>query len=364
MRKYTLILSAVSIFLSLCALKAQVNNLVVNGSFENTTHPPCGPGEYKRASGISSSNNTSVDIYSVQSYSNDYSVPDNYMGSQLSNGGSNYAGIVAFYADEAGIFKTVPGYQKYSEYIQLELNTPLTAGTPYQINFNISLAERSAYAVSGLGVYLSSEKLDIDNNSFLNVTPHLIACEIVTQTNWETVNGTYVAKGGEKFLTLGCFNLCMDTIKIIPEFTNNSRKAYYFIDEVSVVQEDQPKEDLTSVLYGNCFRLQELSFEPNQSTILPESYAELNELSRFLRTYPFLVVYIDGYTDEINTTAEISNEQLSEARSLEVKKYLTAYGVRGDQLKARGFGSTNPIDPYSINNIKNERVEITVCVTE
>lgn len=364
MKKYTLILSTVSLFIFACALKAQNNNLVVNGSFENTSHPPCGSGEYKRASGISSSNNTSVDLYSVQSYSNDFSVPDNYMGNQLSQGGSNYAGIVAFYADEAGIFKTVPGYQKYSEYIQLELSTPLTSGTPYQINFNISLAERSAYAVSGLGVYLSSEKLDIDNNSFLNITPHLIACEIVTQTDWETVNGTYVAKGGEKFITLGCFNLCMDTIKIIPEFTNNSRKAYYFIDEVSVVSEEKPKEDLTSVLYGNCFRLQELSFEPNESTILPESYTELKELSRFLRTYPFLVVYIDGYTDDVNTGKEISNEQLSEARSLEVKKYLTAYGVRGDQLRTRGFGSTNPIDPYSVNSLKNERVEITVCVTE
>jgi len=364
MKKYPLILSVVFLFIFSFTFKAQVNNLVVNGSFENTTHPPCGSGEYKRANGISSSNNTSVDLYSVQSNSNDYSVPDNYMGSQLSQGGSNYAGIVAFYADEAGVFKTVPGYQQYSEYIQLELSTPLTAGTPYQINFNVSLAEKSAYAVSGLGVYLSSEKVDIDNNSFLNVTPHLIACEIVTQTSWETVSGTYVAKGGEKYLTLGCFNLCMDTIKVIPAFTNNSRKAYYYIDEISVLSEDKPKEDLTSVLYGNCFRLQELNFEPDQSSILPESYTQLKELAHFLRTYPFLVVYIDGYTDDINTGMEISTEQLSEERSLEVKKYLTAYGVRGDQLKTRGFGSTNTLDQYSVNSLKNERVEITVCVTE
>lgn len=359
MKTLTSIFSAVFILIFL-SLKAQDNNLVMNGSFETVSHPPCGSGEYKKANGISSANNTSVDLYSVQSSSNDYSVPDNYMGTQLSQGGSNYAGIVAYYADEAGVFKTAPGYQQYSEYIQLELNNALVAGSSYLVNFNISLAERSAYAVSGLGVYLSSDKIDIQNNSFLNVTPHLVACEIVTQTDWETVSGTYVAKGGEKYLTVGCFNLCMDTIKLIPKYSNNSRKAYYYIDEVTVIPDNQPKEDVTSVLYGNCFRLQELSFEPDKSGILPESHEELKELAHFLRTYPFLTVYIDGHTDEVSE----NSESLSEERALEVKKYLTAYGVRGDQLRTRGFGNTTPIDPSNEKNLRNERVEITVCVTD
>lgn len=361
MKKHISILSAACFFI-FCTLEAQNNNLVLNGSFENTSYPPCAPGDYKKASGISSANNTSVDLYSVQSCSDDYNVPDNYMGSQLSHDGSNYVGIIAYYADEAGLFKTVPGYQKYSEYIQLELSTPLLEGKPYTISFNASLAERSAYAVSGLGAYLSSEKTDIHNNSFLNVTPNLIACEMVTETDWETVSGTYVAKGGEKFLTLGCFKVCMDTVKIIPELTNNSRMAYYYIDEVSVTPEEKPKEDISSVLYGNCFRLQELNFEPDKSTILAGSYEELRELAHFLRTYPTLIVYIDGHTNE--TTETEDREQLSVERAMEVKKYLVANGVRADQLKTRGFGSTAPIDISDNKNIKNERVEITVCISE
>ena len=183
MKKYAFIFNVTCFFIFTVVLKAQDNNLVVNGSFENISTVPCGPGEYKKANGVSSANNTSVDLFSVQSYSDNFGVPDNYMGNQSSQAGSNYAGIVAFYADEAGIFKTVPGYQRYSEYIQLELSTNLIAGKPYQINFNASLAEKSAYAVSGLGVYLSSEKLDIKSNTILNITPHLVACEIIDKTD-------------------------------------------------------------------------------------------------------------------------------------------------------------------------------------
>ena len=52
--------------------------------------------------------------------------------------------------------------------------------------------------------------------------------------NWIKVTGTYTAKGGEKYLTIGCFSaaLGLDTLRI--STCTFCDEAYYFIDDVSV----------------------------------------------------------------------------------------------------------------------------------
>jgi outer membrane protein OmpA-like peptidoglycan-associated protein len=358
--KSIFILTAAAIFSFGGIATAQTtSNLVVNGSFEKTTDRVNGWGDHRLADGLSSSNNTTVDLYSADACGDDYGVPNNYMGTQGSKEGNNYAGIIAYMADDVGLFKTKPGYRKYSEYIQMSLAEPLVAGKAYVITFSASLAEKSAYAVSGLGVYFTTDKMDVENNAFLNVVPHVITTEIVTGMEWTTFTGTYVAAGGEKFITLGCFNNYMEVQKIVAPNTNNSRKAYYFIDEVSLAPQIVAPEDMTSVLTGSCYRLEDLNFETDKAVILPTSYDELNSLARFLKTYPYLVVYVDGHTDKTGTDAH--NDKLSEDRAKSVKAYLTSKGVKEDRLKTRGYGESQPIDMTAENSLANRRVEITIC---
>jgi len=348
-----------ALLITASALNAQVaNNLVTNGSFENSKKIH-GWGEYYKADSITSSNNTTVDLYSKNSCESDFSVPQSYMGNQEAKSGYNYAGITAFYADDAGFLKTKPGYRKYSEYLQMPLTEPLIAGKAYTISFNASLAERSAYAVSGMGIYFSKEKVDVKNNAFLNVTPHMVTTEIMTSQDWVTYSGTYVATGGEKYLTLGCFNDYMDTLKVIPPNTNNSRKAYYFIDDVSLAPVVEKIDGITSILIGECFRLDNLNFETDKAVIMAGSFDELNSLVSFLKTYPYIMVYIDGHTDKTGTDAH--NDKLSEERASAVVKYLTDHGISGKRMKARGYGETSPIDTTSENSLANRRVEITIC---
>lgn len=338
---------------------AQSSNLVRNGSFETTDGHVSGWGDADAADSVTSSNNTSVDLYSADACGKDFDVPANYMGNQGSKEGSNYAGIIAYMADDYGLFKAKPGYRKYSEYIQMALTEPLVAGKAYVITFSASLAERSAYAVSGLGVYFTNDKVDVSNNAFLNVTPHVVTTEIVTGTEWTTFTGVYVANGGEKYVTLGCFDGYMEIQKIVAPNTNNSRKAYYYIDDVSLAPQLIPAEDLTSVLTGSCYRLKDLNFELDQAVILPTSYDELNSLARFLKTYPYLVVYIDGHTDKTGTDAH--NDKLSEDRAASVRTYLTGKGIKADRMKVRGYGESQPIDFSTENSLANRRVEITIC---
>ncbi|MEO5645441.1 MAG: OmpA family protein [Bacteroidia bacterium] len=340
---------------------AQSNNLVRNGSFEATDGHVSGWGDYDAADSVSSSNNTTVDLYSADACGKDFDVPDNYMGTQGSKEGSHYAGIIAYMADDYGLFKAKPGYRKYSEYIQMALTEPLVAGKAYVITFSASLAERSAYAVSGLGVYFTNDKMDVSNNAFLNVIPHVVTTEIVTGTEWTTFTGVYVATGGEKYVTLGCFDNYMEVQKVVAPNTNNSRKAYYYIDDVSLAPQlvPTPAEDLTSVLTGSCYRLKDLNFELDKSVILPTSYDELNSLARFLKTYPYLVVYIDGHTDKTGTDAH--NDKLSEERAAAVRTYLTSKGIKENRMQVRGYGESQPIDFSSENSLANRRVEITIC---
>lgn len=345
--------------LAMISATAQDSNMIMNGSFESTEGKVHGRAEYDRALNISSSNNTSVDLYSTDACRSDFDVPENYWGNQGSKTGNNYAGIIAYYGDERGIFKTKPGYQKYTEYIQFDLTEPLVAGKAYNVTFNLSLAERSAYAVSGIGVYFTRDKLDVQNNAFLDVVPHIVSANVVTGTDWNVFSATYVAKGGERYMTLGCFDDYMRVQKVIPENTNNSRKAYYFIDDVSVTPSVISDDNVDIILAGGCYRLKHLNFETDKAAILPESFDELNQLSNFLQTYPFIYVYIDGHTDKVGSDAH--NNQLSQDRAAAVRKYLTDSGVTDARMKTRAFGETEPIENTEEPSNTNRRVEITIC---
>lgn len=355
------ILTAIAALVFITAT-AQENNLVMNGSFEATNGKVHGRAEYYKADSISSSNNTTIDLYTTDACGSDFAVPNNYMGSQGSKNGENYVGITAYYGQETGILNNQPGYQKYSEYIQFVLREPMVAGKAYTVTFNLSLAERSAFAVSGLGVYFTKEKMNEKKNCYLDVTPHIIATELLTNTEWSSFTGTYVAKGGERFMTLGCFEDYMMVGKVIPPNTNNSRKAYYYIDNVGVSPVIIPVDDIATILAGGCYRLKNLNFETDKSVILPESYSELDELAKFLKAYPSILVHIDGHTDKVGT--DVHNEQLSKARADAIRAYLVSAGVSDKRMKTRAFGETEPIENTEQPSMENRRVEITICGQE
>ncbi|MBC7861681.1 MAG: OmpA family protein [Bacteroidia bacterium] len=358
--KATKTLTGIAAFLAgAVSLFAQEKNLVMNGSFENTSGKIRSTGTYYLADSISSSNNTTVDLFSKEACGHDYDIPTNYMGTQESKSGNNYAGIIAFYADDAGVFKTKPGYRKYSEYIQLSCNAPLVAGKAYTVSYAISLAEKSAYAVSGFGIYFSKEKTDVKNNAFLKIVPQAVSFAILGNTEWTTLTGTYVASGGERYLTLGCFQNEMDTLKIIAANTNNSRKAYYYIDDVSVIEEINPLKDLSMVSAGACYQLNNLQFETDKAVILPGSFTEMKSLSDFLKSHQEVVVYISGYTDKTGTDEH--NNKLSEQRAAAVKEYLVKDGIEQNRMKTKGYGEKHTIDKQNENSLVNRRVEITIC---
>jgi len=70
--------------------------------------------------------------------------------------------------------------------------------------------------------------------------------------------------------------------------------------------------------------------------------------------------YVDGFTDNIGTSAR--NKKLSQARAQSVVNLLIKFGVSKDRLIARGFGKEYPKCTNSTEEGRqcNRRVEVSI----
>ncbi|WP_052668975.1 OmpA family protein [Nitriliruptor alkaliphilus] len=101
-------------------------------------------------------------------------------------------------------------------------------------------------------------------------------------------------------------------------------------------------------------------FAVDESTLLPEAEARLDDIVEVLEFYPDAPVEIVGHTD--SDGAADYNQDLSERRAQAVADYVTAAGVDASRLTVVGRGET---DPVATNNTaegkqQNRRVEILI----
>ena len=104
--------------------------------------------------------------------------------------------------------------------------------------------------------------------------------------------------------------------------------------------------------------LDNIQFEYNKATLLPESQTTLDLLASKLTAYPKVKIKLLGHTD--NTGEEASNQKLSVARALSVKNYLIKKGIPIHQLSSEGRGEKEPLksNDNEANRAINRRVEI------
>jgi OmpA-OmpF porin, OOP family len=75
-------------------------------------------------------------------------VPNNDVGYQYAHTGNSYALIASFMSPYADY----PYYSNFRNYIQVQLSSPLLAGTKYCVVWFVSLADTSKYACSDWGL--------------------------------------------------------------------------------------------------------------------------------------------------------------------------------------------------------------------
>jgi len=133
--------------------------------------------------------------------------------------------------------------------------------------------------------------------------------------------------------------------------------SYYFIDDVSLVPSTEKEmkaasKDTLSIAPGKKLSFNSIHFPPNDSTLSPDSYSQLDAIVAAMKKQPNLKVEIDGHTDNSGTAEK--NQTLSEARARAVANYFISKGILPKRITTKGFGSSKPI---STDQNKNRRVE-------
>jgi OOP family OmpA-OmpF porin len=81
-------------------------------------------------------------------------------------------------------------------------------------------------------------------------------------------------------------------------------------------------------------------FDTDSAVLKAQSYAELDNMARFLADVPSARGVVEGHTDNVGSDAY--NVKLSQRRADAVRKYLMDKGVAGSRLEAKGLGETQP----------------------
>lgn len=112
---------------------------------------------------------------------------------------------------------------------------------------------------------------------------------------------------------------------------------------------------------GMLVTLGDVLFEFNRAEVKPGAQSSLRKLADFLQQYPTRRVLIEGYTDNIGSTA--SNDILSRRRADAVDSALMGMGVAGQRMDAVGYGEQFPIADNSTetNRALNRRVEVYIA---
>lgn len=137
----------------------------------------------------------------------------------------------------AGIFITENITDTYREYIQNELIQVLETNKYYELSFYVNSADTFNYT-SDIGIYFSNNAI-LQPGSYANFpyTPQIqnpITNFITDTLGWQKISGVYKALGGEKWITIGCFN--DSTSIILSRYDSVAGGVYLFVDDISAIE--------------------------------------------------------------------------------------------------------------------------------
>ncbi|MBP6414186.1 MAG: T9SS type A sorting domain-containing protein [Bacteroidia bacterium] len=240
MKSYKIVL-IISFIVSI-RMVAFSQNLVPNGSFENYAICPNSWGKIYRATGwfqphkypggFSVNQSSSSDYYNTCSGTSLVSVPINSAGFQFAKTGNGYIGI--------GYYSPSVNGNAFREYAEVELSQVLTENKRYNLKYSICLANASRFSITKFDAYFSNDSLLYTSQNLykIPVTPQIQFNSRISDTlNWVLVSGSFIALGGEKFLTLGNFQDGSVCDSLIANSNPTLGAAYYYIDDVSLEED-------------------------------------------------------------------------------------------------------------------------------
>jgi hypothetical protein len=218
-------------------LSAQSGNLVRNGGFESASTTVISTWLKENPVGTSLVDGWKTPTLATPDYYNsDQSTCDGFPVATARTGTGRGAII-------CGMQSQLPGVKNYKEYLQGELTSPLEAGKEYRVSFYVTLDCSSRQASTGIGAYFSSDRITQQSKERLKVTPQVISYQHITyEDGWTLISGTFKAKGGEQYITLGSFSdtaiieLAMLGTRPMTSISSPhiGMHVYYYMDDVCV----------------------------------------------------------------------------------------------------------------------------------
>ncbi len=206
---------------------AQIN-LVPNPSFEEYDSCPIAFGDFF----VKNWNNPTISSPDYFNQCNTFyvSTPQNNIGFQYARTGNAYIGLAV-----------VLNTSNFREYAQCKLLRPLKKDREYRFSFFISLADFFSMACDQIGVHFSDFPVSNPFSYNLDLIPSCSSKPgyiFKDKANWVEVEGTYKAIGGEEYLTIGFFAKDININTILLD-TNNFGETIYYVDDVSVIEQDE-----------------------------------------------------------------------------------------------------------------------------
>lgn len=337
-------------------------NLVKNPSFEEYLECPNALGTFgTQVQHWSTPTKGSTDYFNT--CSKVMSAPENFNGIQNPKSGKAYAGFY-FYA---------PG--DYREYIQVALTRTLRENKKYKLEFYVSLAEGSDFAVKDFGAALSYKRLDVDTKKelskgrlFRTKGNRFQVLEInhsdfhEDKSIWLKMSTTFKAKGFERYLILGNLRNNQSTRKVQTKRKETKKGAYYYIDMVSVTPDgiEIPEEDQIQI--DSLYIFKNVHFEFDRFQITEEATKELSRIHEKLKNNDGLQIELHGHTD--NKGTDVYNQLLSEKRAKAIADYFIKAGIAVHRISYYGHGANKPIasNGSDLGRSKNRRVEFQVFI--
>lgn len=349
------------------AATSVAQNLVPNGSFEQ--YYKC-PGTYtttrdgKIAPGWKSPSTGTPDLFNTCSIG-EAGVPTNWAGKSKAYSGIGYAGIYMY----------IHGRDKsYREYLQAEFSEQLQGGVKYLVEFYYKLSSNSKYSIDRIGFLISDSTYQTKEDGVFPASPtYQNINRIIYNQNtgyWTRLGFTYEAKGGERFITIGNFSNDKDTRNYFITGSQStepllSRAAYFFVDDVKVVQITKSPPASAPLLSGYSevktdedYVLKNIQFKFNDYTLLETSFEEINRVVDIMNYNKTWRVVVSGHTDDVGSDA--FNLELSMQRARSVADYLISRGIDPARIKIQGFGKQSPLQKGNDDATRaiNRRVEL------
>jgi len=213
---------------------ANAQELVPNGSF---SYPEsCQPGSITNGFMVEPwvQWSSSPDFYHPCKQE-DYFVPNSFGGGGNPFEGEGYVGLVNYVSSFLA-----------REFITVELLETMSDGISYHVEFYVSMMDSAWYATKNIGAHFSEGLPPLNISNLLELEPQVKyeGTDFLTEKiGWTKVEGSFTAEGGERYLTIGNFDIDEETDTLFvpgggmppPHSAVFWSQAHYYIDGVSVI---------------------------------------------------------------------------------------------------------------------------------